>query len=169
MNANCMVSKKTLEYTAEPPQDAKKETGRKPKGISLEKKFKQWKEYGEQFTEEEKRSYINGYNHAIQDILRLARGGAKARLVRNQKMRETMRAVVIASVQCGIDAAVDDIDGCQYHCECYDPDVGGCAALSGYPLVASSYCSVEEGIPSFDETFNEIRSAWLSGNNGMEA
>ena len=122
-----------------------------------EKKFAQWKEYGEQFTEKEKASYVNGYKRAIQDIMRLARGGKEARLVRDRVMRDTVRAVVEASAECGINAVERIIREEKHYCEQWKCEYG-CPIEEARCPSAESCCSVEDGIPYFDETLETIQT-----------
>ena len=138
---------------------ARKTNDMKNQKTAIEKKFAQWKEYGEQFTEKEKASYINGYKRAIQDIIRLARGGKEARLVRSWVMRDTMRAVVEASVKCGMDAAESRYADCRRYCECYDPDLDHvCAAEYVYCPPVEDCCSVKKGVPSFNKILETIQT-----------
>ena len=129
------------------------------KKTNIERKFAQWKEYGEQFTEKEKASYVNGYKRAIQDVIRLARGGKEARLVRNPAMRDTVRAVVEASIHLGIEETMCGYYKCRRNCEYYNPDLGfDCAAdLVDSPSI-EEFFSMEDGVPEFDGYFKDMQT-----------
>ena len=127
------------------------------KKTNIERKFAEWKEYGEQFTEKEKVSYVNGYKRAIQDIIRLAHGGKEAQLVRNWVMRDTVRAVVEASANCGINSAERIIRENKHYCEQWKCEYVCPIEDARYPS-AESCCSVEDGIPYFDEALEAIQT-----------
>ena len=147
-----MVSKKTLDFIAKSRAERDRSVaGRMPRKSAREKAFEAWKEYGNQFTEEEKRSYFSGYKHAVQDMKRLAHGGADAGLVRNYALRLIFRAVANACIQHGIDISIGEVE---YRRLRGNDPYNGAADGVLYISLGDRY-SLKKGVPLFDDILNE--------------
>ena len=129
------------------------------RGVSdVERTLAVWKEYGEQFSDEQKASYIKGYQRAVQDVLRLANGGRESHLVRNWTMCDAVRAVAEAGVILGMESMLKRAKSCYGRCPHFDPYFDGeCAATNLKAPSSQDVYSLEDGLPSFERIFNEAQ------------